>query len=222
MSNRFFDEDNPDTNPELVNLRYRLGRSPIFEVNLVLDEFAENVGAALSNLPAFVATNTSAGGFGGGGGGGGCPRVDQWLWRVVGTTVKPIEAHKIKEGNSLHNPITGEAQRVVVAEIVKNQPIMRVITHQGGELFCSASHPIIRFRTDGVGTACKKLKENDSAMSWLNETLVDDMVGIVEKAGKGDYVKITLEKGFIYAAGSSPENCIVGHNLKRSDEDDIF
>ena len=247
MPNYLRNQDDFLSDPEILTARHKIGRSVFFEVELTLSEEKQKEQSMKDpskfNMALSLESNSlfRVGGlryFGGGGFGGGeefgCPEVSDYIW-VGKPGEKPYSIRVMsllkKEANFLlYNPITRNFNKIIKTELLIDREILQITSAKGQIAKVSTSHKIIKNTNDKVGEflfdhaqgsevlVTKREVKKHKAQFNLYSSMIIDMKNI----GRGDVVEIELEKEFIYASGSTPDNFFLGHNRKDGPGGEIF
>lgn len=167
--------------------------------------------------PVVSAPPTGGGGGGGGGGFPSCPRLDQYvLARGEDEHSRLVRrVADIRAGQWLFDPVTNGWNKIVSAEIVREEPIWEMIAANGATGYSSASHRVLWFREHENGEPARRFISGDRVLTWVDQRLSDSIISTVRPTGeKADVMKIELAPGHIYCSGSSPSAFIVAHNSK--------
>lgn len=144
-----------------------------------------------------------------------CPhKLDFVVSRAANGSPLPILAVKVKAFETyLHNPLTGNFNLVIHAEIIKRVRCFEVTTKNGARGIFSESHPILTAELDKFGTTVVDLRERDWILTQIDgEFLPMSQIEKIVLIGLRDVVHITLETEHIFASGRRPLQMIVGHN----------
>lgn len=164
---------------------------------------------------------SSGGGSGGGseepGGGGSCPALDQYVLAVSESGETYAKAvYLLAENDLLLNPLTGDAERVISAEIIENENLFEVVFANNAITKASATHPLIRFAEDADGLGIHSQKRGDICVTWNTLGIVDSDIISITPMGKGSVMKIkTIGPTHIYASGASETRMVVCHNSRK-------
>lgn len=148
---------------------------------------------------------------------GDCPRTDQYILiksKTGGLSTK--RAAFISDKDYLYNPREKKFQKVSSAKLIKNVPIRMISTTCGARCYSSGTHPLIKDFDDRTGIRAEEIKRYDSLIAVdpagkETQTCAESNIN----TDAGDVVRIEMEAGHIYAAGSDPTRLLECHNAKQ-------
>lgn len=146
-----------------------------------------------------------------------CPRLDQWtlVRGNMGATPVAKPVGKLTLRDRLFDPTTGTFNPIESLDIVRDHPMMQLVTDSLATSFNSGSHRVIRSKKDDRGTPCEDLHIGYSALTWSNGELHETSIEKVGFTGdRGDVMKIKLKGRHIYCSGHTPKAFVVAHNSK--------
>lgn len=236
-------QDDVQSDPELIAARHRIGRSIFFEVELSLSEQRQKEQTIKDqsrlNMALGYESNPITTNYGynsifidayGNDVPYGCPFIEDYiLVGEKGQLPRPILAKSLvsrgSSNYSLYNPITKNFNKVKSARIIYDSPLLRVKTSLKdiGARF-STTHKIIRNASDLVGQSMVDhvlgselvVTKREKSENKVNFNIyIDSLVDILYNPNlRGDVVEIELETEYIYASGTEEDEMILGHNRK--------
>jgi hypothetical protein len=155
--------------------------------------------------------------FGGGDDGGGigtCPSVEDFVFTAPDVQKR---ANLVQDGDILWNPVTKEFDKVIKAEIIPNQKLLKIFTANGCISRSSETHKLLTHANDDRGTPCKDLQIDDNLLTYKDGFLEISNIIRIKDCGFGDVMLIELEHKHLYVSGMEFNKGIVAHNNKTGD-----
>lgn len=222
MPQYFRNQDDAHSDPYLIGMQYQVGRNAFFEVSLTLAEMADansSLRGGEAASPDVVQVQYGSAFT------NNCPEVNQYIWIDERKAVKARSI--VGKDVNLYNPVTRNFNRLVSAEIVRDQPLFKIVTSKGIESIVSQSHKVITDSSDlfGVplihyGAGRSILSFDEGRMGKLkNWNTYSDTLVEISDAGFGDVVKIALATEYIYACGTKKTEGTCAHNRKANPDD---
>lgn len=210
--------DDAWTNPVLVQLMLLMGKSPFFNVQLALGEF-DNTRLVTSGAsttsganPEVVLLSAYPDIFNDPNDPGGCPEISEWVRMANGQAVRAGRLPYLV-GEYVESP-RGGRNKILGAEIVKNVPLCRIATRLGRVSVVSRSHRYMQSCEDRVGDYVFRSAVGRPIESYDKRGRSEDRIVKMNKAGRGNVVKLELDGDHLYGTGHSPDEGTIGHNVK--------
>lgn len=155
---------------------------------------------------------------------GGCPREDEYILMYASVGLpRTVFASDLELGDLIWNPVTGQPDKIVELERIRNVPTWELKTQNGAASIVSDTHRTIMAEAEFPARKITDLKIGEQVVTIDRGRRVDSAIVHVAPTGhKHTVIRIELESGHLYAAGSTFGKYIAAHNSKQLEEELII